>query len=435
VQAVHRQTFPDAFPGAFVIKFFVIKFFSRLPLALMAVLVAGTLSGCGRSEPETAMREPAGEEARSGIAAGNSDSDPASDTATADAEPMVVQSEGTSKSDDAAEAESAEPTDDANTPPTGRLLPSPPPRESADAKSTETMSVETDEGTVATAEGAGGDRVTPDQKTPNAEDDPAQDTADASAWQREKPLPEELASKAFAAPPGARSLSESSRLWIDPQLKRVYVDGYVTLRRGPLEMFACPVGTKEHESIVAALAKSSEVHAALLAIGATPGTPVRFRPEFAPPTGQVIRIWVCWYDQDGKYQAVDARQWIMENETQEAMEAEWVFAGSGFWEDPEDNREYYRADSGDMICVSNFSTAMLDVTISSSADADLLRFAPFTPRIPPRETPVRLVLVPVPLPSDDPQAEADPNRLNLPKQTILPQATMPTAAAEGDSAP
>jgi hypothetical protein len=78
------------------------------------------------------------------------------------------------------------------------------------------------------------------------------------------------------------------------------------------------------------------------------------------------------------------------------MSSEWVFSGSGFWEDPSDGRKYYRADSGDMICVSNFSTAMMDVNVASSAEADQLLYSPFTERIPERFMPVRLVLVPIP---------------------------------------
>ena len=186
-------------------------------------------------------------------------------------------------------------------------------------------------------------------------------------------------------------------------------------------MFACPVGTKEHESVVAVLAKSSEVHAALLAVDATPGTPVRFRPEFLPPTGQVIRIFVCWYDEKGQFQTVDARQWVLDLRTQKAMDAEWVFAGSGFWQDPEDKREHYRADSGDMICVSNFSSAMLDVAMVSSADTDSLRFEPFESRLPKRDTPVRLVLVPVPDPTDDTDAKPDPNFLAAPTLRVVPR--------------
>jgi hypothetical protein len=201
-------------------------------------------------------------------------------------------------------------------------------------------------------------------------------------------------------PTDGKVISRENHLWVDLKRKRVYADGYVAARDIVLEMFACPMGTKEHESIVGTLAKASEVHAALLAIGAQPGTPVKLYPQYVPPTGQVIRVWVCWRDEEGTFHRTDARQWIRYMKTGEPMQAEWVFAGSGFWKDPSDGREYYQADGGDMICVSNFTSAMLDISIASSADADQLMFKPATDRIPERGTPVRLVLVPIPNPTD-----------------------------------
>ena len=235
--------------------------------------------------------------------------------------------------------------------------------------------------------------------------------------------PDQRAAKAFAPPPDTKRLTKNSRLWVDLQQKRIYIDGYVAMRRGPLEMFACPVGTKEHESIVAALAKSREVHAALLAVGATPGTPVSYDPEFIPPTGQQIRVWVCWYDEDGKFQVSDARRWLQKQGTQQSMQEDWVFAGSGFWQDPADGKEYYQADGGDMICVSNFSTAMMDVPFPSSAKAGQLLFVPFTERIPEQGSPVRLVLVPIPVPTDKPVTQPQPNPNEKPTAKILPKQT------------
>ena len=213
--------------------------------------------------------------------------------------------------------------------------------------------------------------------------------------------PDDRARVAFEPPPNSKSISKTGRLWVDVTKRRVYVDGYVAMREGALEMFACPVGSKEHESIVAVLAKSREVHAALLAVKAKPGSPVKFLPEFAPPQGQVIRIFACWRDDKGKFHSVDGRRWVQKNGTDDTqMKAEWVFGGSGFWKDPADGREYYRADGGDMICVSNFTTAMIDVNISSSANAGALNYVPFLDRIPKRHTPVRLVLVPLTKDSD-----------------------------------
>ncbi len=231
--------------------------------------------------------------------------------------------------------------------------------------------------------------------------------------------PEMVARKAFDPPPGAKMLSKN-HLWVDTKKKRVYIDGYVAIRDAALEMFACPAGTKEHESLVGSLAKPRNVHAALLAVGAKPGTPVQFHPKFVPATGQQIRVWVTWLDQDGKFHHVDARDWIMKAKTKEAMRSEWVFAGSGFWED--DGKRFYRADAGDMICVSNFSSAMLDLNIASSAEADQLLYVPKTELIPERFTPLRLVLVPIPNPG---QAGADSKeakeRLKPPTKEILPK--------------
>jgi hypothetical protein len=102
------------------------------------------------------------------------------------------------------------------------------------------------------------------------------------------------------------------------------------------------------------------------------------------------------------------------------MEPDWVFAGSGFWKDPSDGREYYRADSGDMICVSNFTSAMMDVPIASSAEANDLQFKPFTQRIPDQGTPVRIVLVPIPIPSDKPDSKPKADAKTPPTEKVLP---------------
>jgi hypothetical protein len=237
--------------------------------------------------------------------------------------------------------------------------------------------------------------------------------------------PEDLAGDAFDPPPGAKSLSKRN-VWVDREKQRVFIDGYVAMREGPLEMFACPAGTKEHESIVASLARSSEVHAALLAVGAKPGTPVQYLPNFVPATGQRIRVWVLYRDAAGKFQAVDARKWIRKAGTDQQMDSDWVFAGSGFWKDPEDGREFYQADSGDMICVSNFNTAMLDVPIASSAQADDLLFIPYTSRIPEPGTPVRLVLMPIPIPTDAPK---------LPEQATRPEEATTPSPVDPDQPP
>ena len=211
----------------------------------------------------------------------------------------------------------------------------------------------------------------------------------------EDPAPSDAAPAAVATEdrhPELRRLSPTEEVWIDRERGEVVVGGRVALDDGLLEFFACPRGTKEHESVVAVAASARLVHAALLAIGLEPGKPVSFDPEYRPATGPRIRVTMRWTDADGAVQEADARGWIRNTRTGKALETDWVFAGSAFWTDPADGREYYQADGGDLLCVSNFPTATLDLPIESSQSNEALLFEVFKERVPKRETPVEMIL-------------------------------------------
>ncbi|MEO1498320.1 MAG: YdjY domain-containing protein [Planctomycetota bacterium] len=197
---------------------------------------------------------------------------------------------------------------------------------------------------------------------------------------------------AFDAPPSARRLDPEQSVWVDTKAALVYVDGEVTQREGVLEMFACPKSTKEHESVVAVDADAFLVHTALLTIGAEPGSPVKFDPEYEPPRGAGIRVEVRWTDAAGDARTARAQDWVRNIDTGAAMRLPFVFAGSLFRVDPQTGEQEYLADYGDLICVSNFGTAMLDVPAPSTQSNAGLLFEPFTERVPPLGTPVRLVL-------------------------------------------
>jgi hypothetical protein len=189
-------------------------------------------------------------------------------------------------------------------------------------------------------------------------------------------------------------LSQTNDVWFDKKRKAVVVDGQVCLREGQLEMFACPKGTKEHESVVSLNCKAEEVHTGLLLAGAKPGTPVSFDPQYKPATGQIIDIYVLWKDAEGDKHQARAQDWVKDTKTGQVMTHDWVFAGSGFWKDEETGQEHYKANGGDLVCVSNFPTATLDLPIESSQSNDELLFVPFTDHVPPRGTKVRAVFIP-----------------------------------------
>ena len=140
--------------------------------------------------------------------------------------------------------------------------------------------------------------------------------------------------------------------------------------------------------------KPSVVHAGLLALGAKPGHPVRFDAEFHPATGTEIAIEVRWKDDKGKVQSAAAQKWIRNMRTKEALDVNWVFAGSGFRKDPETGQQRYFGDSGDFISVSNLPTATLDLPINSTKTMESRLFEGALDQMPPAKTPVTIVLKP-----------------------------------------
>jgi hypothetical protein len=131
-----------------------------------------------------------------------------------------------------------------------------------------------------------------------------------------------------------------------------------------------------------------------LAVGAKVGNPVQFVPQYTPASGTEVDIVVLWVDEQGKRHKARAQDWIREVRTGKPMPHKWVFAGSGFWVDEEEGTRHYQAEDGDLICVSNFATATLDLPIESSQSNAALMFDAFTDNIPPIGTRVRLVLIP-----------------------------------------
>ncbi len=199
-------------------------------------------------------------------------------------------------------------------------------------------------------------------------------------------------------PPGedqSRWKKLAPNLWADVKHKWVIIDAEVVLREGPpLEMFACLKHTKEHESILAVNTKALMVHAALMAIGAKPGTPVEFAPKYKAATGPEIEIRLLWTDAKGKRHKDRAQDWIRNSITRKAMTHPFVFAGSSMWRDPATGKQHYTAEGGDLICVSNFPSATIDLPVESSQSNEGLLFEAFTDHIPPIGTKVRMVLIP-----------------------------------------
>lgn len=135
--------------------------------------------------------------------------------------------------------------------------------------------------------------------------DPAK-SAPAAQAQKETPSGKPLNFRQDGLVP----MNKQETVLVDRVGKRVLLKTKVVLPQGALEMLCCLKQTKEHESILAIDALAQDVHAALLVVGAKSGQPVVYEPEFRPPTGEKIDIFLQWSDRQGNPKRVKAQTWV-----------------------------------------------------------------------------------------------------------------------------
>jgi len=186
-------------------------------------------------------------------------------------------------------------------------------------------------------------------------------------------------------------LSPNESIFLAEDRSCVVLLGEICLREGLLEFFVCTKNTKEHESIIATVAKPSLLHVGLLAMGAEPGKPVQFTPKFVAASGPRIDIAIRWLDENGKQQEAKAEEWVQEADSKKQMSTYWVFTGSLFRK-LENGKNQYLADvTGEVIGVSNFPSVVLDLPVESTSDNSSLLFQAFTEKIPKEGTLVTII--------------------------------------------
>lgn len=270
-----------------------------------------------------------------------------------------------------------------------------------------------------------------------------------------KPLPEQLR-KILE---GSTALNAPNTVFLDANRRRVLLHTQVACEDCLLEMLCCTEGTKEHESVLWLRSRAFVVHAALLALGEKPGKPAVFSPEFSPPSGPRIDIFVNWVGQDKKLHRADVRSWLRrsvfhyfsqklpkpppgvklplmelrydpynkellwygpmsekqrehlltlwgDESYQQAintffadsqsrpMTADFVFGGSYHFVNEATGQKQYAAEGGYLICVANFAASLIDIKEASSASDGGQSYEGWPGKIPPRNTPVIMELIP-----------------------------------------
>ena len=189
-------------------------------------------------------------------------------------------------------------------------------------------------------------------------------------------------------------------LWVTPDRTNVVMNSRVVLREGFLELLACRVASKEHESILAVRVEPRLIHAALLVANARPGRPMQLSPVFVPASGDKIDITLRWLDESGTQHESPAQDWVWDmsvspEDAKKPITTHWVFSGGMEYRDIEGNIRYSADETGELFGLSNFVGSILDVPIRSSDVNTELMFSCFTERIPPVDTLVTIILTPV----------------------------------------
>lgn len=198
------------------------------------------------------------------------------------------------------------------------------------------------------------------------------------------------------------------KVQVDLAKRQVSFDAEVCLREGVLEFLIVEWKTKTHESLLQTQVKSSHVHAGLLMLGLAPGKPARwagqnFGAMFLSPAGAGVKIEFQWTDSEGKIQTAPAGTWLTGAEGQEIQAPDrWIFVGSEVLPDG----RYWAEVDGEMVSLTNFASAVLDVPFrSSNADAERGFYANAN-EVPPVGATVRVVLTPLPGAERAPDARA-----------------------------
>jgi hypothetical protein len=197
-----------------------------------------------------------------------------------------------------------------------------------------------------------------------------------------------------------QAATQPLRLEVHGDKRRVLLEAQVPNhgdRTGYLEFFLSSTRRRDqgYESVLVTRVEAHELNEMLLAAGAVPGTP--FDPELDRlPRGQILKISLR-YEKDGKEITDQAQTWLQKREGGGALNIEWVFSGSGFFDpEPGANRPpiFLADESSSLISSGNSPTTLIDVNVASSNHADSSDFY-YSNRIPPPGTKVTVIFEPV----------------------------------------
>lgn len=193
---------------------------------------------------------------------------------------------------------------------------------------------------------------------------------------------------------GVRPVDGGGR--VDFKSRTLTLRAQVCIQRGPLELFACAEGGKDHESVLRVRCRPEMINLHLTLFRLKKGPP---RPEGGVPAGDRLIV-TCEWEQDGRPVSVRAEDMVFDNVTGRAMDrVGWTYVGSGFEPEREPDtgrptgRSFFKATYGRSIIATYDDPSALINTPLPEGNDDLV-FTANDKVVPLPGTPVRMVLRP-----------------------------------------
>lgn len=198
----------------------------------------------------------------------------------------------------------------------------------------------------------------------------------------------------------------------------------------PLEFLCVQAGGPEHEAVLRTAAKPSHIHASLLLLGLTPGSPVAYDETanvWTPPHGPGVRAVAEWVDANGQAKQMPAEQLMRSIKLGTPMQpTTFIFAGSHVR--PADG--VYLADlTGYVLSICNFEHTLLDVPRLVSSSNATLEWET-NPAGPAKGTRVTLILEPVDAASTTPVEDPRLGELKRRRDALRDEASRLDAQIE-----
>ncbi|MGI9015383.1 MAG: YdjY domain-containing protein [Phycisphaerales bacterium] len=246
-------------------------------------------------------------------------------------------------------------------------------------------------------------------QAPPAESQPIEDRAEVESVQPTLVVETQETAPDTAEPqqplqPRPSIVTPFPHITVDLDQKLVIVESIACLDVGWLEQVLCGEGSREHESLVVTKATPSQIHAALLMAGFTPGKPGEWsydnqKVTVTKPQGDQLEVLARYQDEDGTTIIEPLRSWIRDHHGEKQFPQDaWIFGGSYMRPAPRAMNiegDVYVADySGSIIGIVTFGDEVVGFpeVLPDQVDVHAAEWEVHTERVPPLGTQVDVIL-------------------------------------------